>query len=38
MYLKDVWMRNLGLWVSGGIDSVSLVVGPDDLDGLLQPD
>jgi len=30
-------MRSLGSWFSGGIDSVRLMVGHDDLEGLLQP-
>jgi len=30
-------MRSLGTWFSGGIDSVRLMVGLDDLEGLLQP-
>ena len=36
-YLKDIQMQSLGTWFSGGIDSVRLMVGLDDLDGLLQP-
>jgi len=30
-------MQNLGTWFSGGIDSVRLMVGLDDLYGLPQP-
>jgi len=30
-------MQNLGTWFSGGIDSVRLVAGLNDLEGLLQP-
>jgi len=30
-------MRSLGTWFSGGIDSVRLMVGLHDLEGLLQP-
>ena len=30
-------MQSLGTWFSGGIDSVSLVDGLDDLEALLQP-
>ena len=30
-------MRSLGICFSGGMDSVRLTVGLDDLDGLLQP-
>jgi len=29
-------MQSLGIWFSGGTDSVRLMVGPDDLQGLLQ--
>jgi len=30
-------MQSLGTWFSGGIESVRLMVGLDDLDSLLQP-
>jgi len=30
-------MQSLGTWFSGEIDSVRLMVGLNDLDGLLQP-
>jgi len=30
-------MWSLGTWFSGGIDSIRLMVGLDDLEGLLQP-
>ncbi|KAK4814263.1 hypothetical protein QYF61_012818, partial [Mycteria americana] len=36
-YLKDVWMRCLGTWCSGGLGSVRFTVGLDDLKGLFQP-
>ncbi|KAK4830328.1 hypothetical protein QYF61_010092 [Mycteria americana] len=38
-YLKDVWMRCLGTWYSGGLGSVRFTVGLDDLKGcpLLRP-
>jgi len=35
-YLKDVQMGSLGIWFSSGIDSVRLIAGIDDLEGL-QP-
>ncbi|KAK4817440.1 hypothetical protein QYF61_014516 [Mycteria americana] len=34
---KDVWMRCLGTWYSGGLGSVRFMVGLDDLKGLFQP-
>ncbi|KAK4825363.1 hypothetical protein QYF61_026882 [Mycteria americana] len=36
-YLKDVWMRCLGTWCSGGLGNVRFMVGLDDLKGLFQP-
>jgi len=36
-YLKDVCMWQLGTWFSGGLGSVRLMIGPDDLKGLFQP-
>ncbi|KAK4811143.1 hypothetical protein QYF61_019774 [Mycteria americana] len=36
-YLKDVWMKCLGTWYSGGLGSARLTVGLDDLKGLFQP-
>jgi len=30
-------MQSSGTWFSGGIDSVRLMFGLDDLEGLLQP-
>jgi len=30
-------MQSLGMWFSGGIDSIRLMVGLYDLEGLLQP-
>ncbi|KAK4810710.1 LOW QUALITY PROTEIN: hypothetical protein QYF61_007684, partial [Mycteria americana] len=36
-YLKDVWMRWLWTWYSGGLGSVRFTVGLDDLKGLFQP-
>ncbi|KAK4822229.1 hypothetical protein QYF61_011870 [Mycteria americana] len=35
--LKDVWMRCLGTWYSGGLGSVRFAVGLDDLKRLFQP-
>ncbi|KAK4815922.1 LOW QUALITY PROTEIN: hypothetical protein QYF61_010179 [Mycteria americana] len=35
--LKDVWMRCLGTWCSGGLGSLRFTVGLDDLKGLFQP-
>ncbi|KAK4808486.1 LOW QUALITY PROTEIN: hypothetical protein QYF61_005803 [Mycteria americana] len=35
-YLKDVWMRCLGTWCSGGLGSVRFMVGLDDLKGEVQ--
>jgi len=36
-YLKDVWKWHLGTWFSGGLDSVRLEYGLNDLKGLFQP-
>ncbi|KAK4822121.1 hypothetical protein QYF61_010049 [Mycteria americana] len=35
-HLKDVWMRCLGTWCSGGLGSVRFTVGLDDLKGLFN--
>lgn len=37
-FSRDVWTGGLGAWISGGWSSIRLVVGHDDLKGLLQPE
>ena len=36
-YLKDMQIWRLGAWFSGGLGSVRLMVGLDDLTSLFQP-
>ena len=36
-YLKEVQMWHLGMWFSGGLGSVRVMVGLNDIKGLFQP-